>query len=127
MGKFRSDSEEELVFLGPGISNQEMDLEFKRLYDSLIAYKNNIFHLVDTLCTDCEARDRLALNIAERDSSLVQRLVAKEVAQRNNMRTLQQKAVSNGAQIDDPRLSVKSLLQTRSLVMNDSARAEGGE
>ena len=124
MGKLSSDSDEELVFLGPGISNQVMDMEFKRLYDSLIAYKNNVFHLVDTLCTDCEARDRLALNIAERDSALVQRLVAKEVSQRNNMRNIRK---NSDEQEEESRLTVKSLLQTRSLVMNDSADADGGE
>ena len=123
MGKYSSDSEEDLVFLGPGISNQVMDMEFKRLYDSLIAYKNNVFHLVDTLCTECEARDRLALNIVERDSSLVQRLVAKEVSQRNNMRNIRK---NSDEQEEESRLTVKSLLQTRSLVMNDSAGAEGG-
>jgi hypothetical protein len=124
MGKLSSDSDEDLVFLGPGISNQVMDMEFKRLYDSLIAYKNNVFHLVDTLCTDCEARDRLALNIAERDSALVQRLVAKEVSQRNNMRNIRK---NSDEQEEESRLTVKSLLQTRSLVMNDSADADGGE
>ena len=124
MGKLSSDSDEDLVFLGPGISNQVMDMEFKRLYESLIAYKNNVFHLVDTLCTDCEARDRLALNIAERDSALVQRLVAKEVSQRNNMRNIRK---NSNEQEEESRLTVKSLLQTRSLVMNDSADADGGE
>ena len=33
---------EELVFFGPGMSTQEMDVEFKKLYDSLITYKVNI-------------------------------------------------------------------------------------
>ncbi|MCB2171340.1 hypothetical protein KQH65_01240 [archaeon] len=124
MGKLSSDSESDLVFLGPGISNQVMDMEFKRLYDSLIAYKNNVFHLVDTLCTDCEARDRLALNIAERDSALVQRLVAKEVSQRNMRRNIRK---NSDEQEEESRLTVKSLLQTRSLVMNDSADADGGD
>lgn len=126
MARNRPESEENLVFLGPGFSNHDMDMEFKKLYDSLIAYKNNIFHLVDTLCTDCEERDRLALNIAERDSALVQRLVAKEVERRNTRRTLKQKSAYTGDQ-DESRLTVKSLLQTRSVVMNDSAKADGGD
>lgn len=126
MARNRPESEENLVFLGPGVSNHDMDMEFKKLYDSLIAYKNNIFHLVDTLCTDCEERDRLALNIAERDSALVQRLVAKEVERRNTRRTLKQKSAYTGDQ-DESRLTVKSLLQTRSVVMNDSAKADGGD
>lgn len=126
MARNRPESEENLVFLGPGVSNHDMDMEFKKLYDSLIAYKNNIFHLVDALCTDCEERDRLALNIAERDSALVQRLVAKEVERRNTRRTLKQKSAYTGDQ-DESRLTVKSLLQTRSVVMNDSAKADGGD
>ncbi len=125
MARNRSESEENLVFLGPGVSNHDMDMEFKKLYDSLIAYKNNIFHLVDTLCTDCEERDRLALNIAERDTALVQRLVAKEVARRNMTRTLRHKSATEDK--DESRLTVKSLLETRSVVMNDSAKADGGD
>lgn len=125
MGKLESSSED-LVFLGPGVSNELMDMEFKKLYDSLIAYKNNIFHLVDKLCTDCEVRDRLALNIAERDSSLVQRLVAKEIANRNMRRNLVKQVTSNEEQ-EEPRLTVKSLLQTRAIMMNDSAEADGGD
>jgi hypothetical protein len=70
-----------------------MDVEFKKLYDSLIAYKFNIFHLVDTVCKDCEAGDRLAMNIAERDSALLQRLVAKECEQRRMMRKAQKESV----------------------------------
>jgi hypothetical protein len=62
-----------LVSIGAGLSTQEMDVEFKKLYDSHLDYKNNIFHLVDTICSDCEAVERLAMNIAERDSSLLQR------------------------------------------------------
>lgn len=128
MGKPRSEDKEDLVFLGPGISNQEMDLEFKRLYDSLIAYKNNVFHLVDTICTDSEERDRLALNIAERDSSLVQRLVAKECAQRSMRRSIKKKADQRGLdQEQTSGLTVQKILQTRSVVLNDSAAAEGGD
>jgi len=84
---------EELVFFGPGLSTQEMDVEFKKLYDSLITYKVNIFHLVDTVCKDCEAGDRLAMNIAERDSALLQRLVAKECEQRRMLRKAQKESV----------------------------------
>jgi hypothetical protein len=84
---------EEFVFLGPGLSTQEMDAEFKKLYDSLITYKVNIFHLVDTVCKDCDTGDRLAMNIAERDSTLLQRLVAKECEQRRMLRKTQKESV----------------------------------
>ena len=87
MSKLRSEESENLVFLGPGITNQEMDLEFNKLYDSLMVYKNNVFHLVDAICTDCEERDRLVLNIVERDTALVQQLVAKECAKRSMRRS----------------------------------------
>ncbi len=128
MNKPRSETKEDLVFLGPGITNQEMDAEFKRLYDSLIAYKDNIFHLVDTICTDCEERDRLALNIAERDSSLVQRLVAKECDRRNMMRATKRKSVLDELRNErTPEITVTKILQTRSIVLNESAKAEGGD
>jgi hypothetical protein len=84
---------EEFLFLGPGLSTQEMDAEFKKLYDSLITYKVNIFHLVDTICKDCDTGDRLAMNIAERDSTLLQRLVAKECEQRRMLRKTQKESV----------------------------------
>jgi hypothetical protein len=80
------DSRDDLVLSGADITSQEMDVEFKILYDSLLAYKNNIFHLVDTICCDCDAGERLAMNIAERDSSLLQQLVAKECDSRRMVR-----------------------------------------
>jgi len=85
--------DEDAVFFGPGLTNQELDEECKKLYDSLMAYKNNIFHFVDTVCTDCEAADRLARNIVERDTALLQRLVAKECEQRKMRRKASKKSV----------------------------------
>ena len=85
--------DDEAVFFGPGLTNQELDNEFKKLYDSLMVYKNNIFHLVDTVCTDCEAGDRLARNIAERDTALLQRLVSKECEQRQMRRKARKESV----------------------------------
>ena len=128
MGNFRSEKNEKLVFLGPGITNHEMDLEFRRLYDSLIAYKNNVFHLVDTICTDCEERDRLALNIVERDTTLVQQLVAKECSKRSMRRSRDKGSVLD--ELKNERKSeptVKKVLHTRSVVLNESANAEGGD
>lgn len=80
------EEEEHLVFFGPGLSNQEMDMELKKLYDSLITYKDNIFHLVNTFCTDCDAGDRLAMTITEKDSALLKRLVDQECEQRRMRR-----------------------------------------
>ena len=128
MGKIRSEEKEDRVFLGSGISNQEMDLEFKRLFDSLIAYKDNVFHLVDTICADSEEWYRLALNIAERDSSLVQRLVAKECSKRSWRRSIKQKLVPKETQEEQTsELTVQKILQTRSVVLDDAALAEGGD
>lgn len=86
-------NDDDAVFFGPGLTNQELDDEFKKLYDSLMVYKNNIFHLVDTVCTDCEAGDRLARNIAERDTALLQRLVSKECEQRQMRRKARKESV----------------------------------
>ena len=108
--------DEDLVFLGAGMSSTEMDTEFKKLYDSLLLYKNNIFHLVDTICNDCDTGERLALNIAERDSVLLQRLVARECEQRRMTRKAEK-----GSSVDQIRAQEKSkideLLRTRSNVM----------
>ena len=78
--------EKDRIFFGADISTQEMDVEFRKLYDNLLSYKKNIFRLVDTICSDCKAGERLAMNIAERDSSLLQRLVAKECESRRMVR-----------------------------------------
>ena len=86
-------NDDDAVFFGPGLTNQELDDEFKKLYDSLMVYKSNIFHLVDTICTDCDAGDRLARNIVERDTALLQRLVCKECEQRQMRRKAKKESV----------------------------------
>jgi len=107
-------NDEEFVFFGPGLSTNKMDTEFKKLYDSLINYKNNIFHLIDTICIDCDAGERLAMNIAERDSSLLQRLVAKECEHRKMLRKAQKESiVENLREEEKERLSVKELMEIR--------------
>jgi DNA polymerase elongation subunit (family B) len=109
------DEKDSLVFFGAGITNQEMDVEFKKLYDSLISYKNNIFHLVDTICNDCDAAERLAMNIAERDSSLLQRLVAKECDQRRMVRKAGKESVLDQLRRgESPEMTVHQILQSRS-------------
>jgi len=111
---------EDLVFFGPGLSTQEMDVEFKKLYDSLIAYKSNIFHLVDTVCKDCETGDRLAMNIAERDSALLQRLVAKECEQRRMMRKTPKSTILDELRKEDASsASIDKLMKTRAEAMKD--------
>ena len=109
------DDKDSLVFFGAGITNQQMDTEFKKLYDSLLVYKSNIFHLVDTICNDCDAGERLAMNIAERDSALLQRLVAKEVDFRRMERKVRKDSVLEELRKEgSPELTIHSILQTRS-------------
>ena len=111
-------NDEEMFFFGPGLTNQEMDNEFKNLYYSLIVYKNNIFHLVDTVCTDCDAGDRLARNIAERDTALLQRLVSKECEQRHMKRKAKRESVVDQLRSESQKpLSLEQILNTRAASM----------
>ena len=111
-------NDEEMFFFGPGLTNQEMDNEFKNLYDSLIVYKNNIFHLVDTVCTDCDAGDRLARNIAERDTALLQRLVSKECEQRHMKRKAKRESVVEQLRSESQKpLSLEQILNARTASM----------
>ena len=111
-------NDEEMFFFGPGLTNQEMDSEFKKLYDSLMVYKNNIFHLVNTVCTDCDAGDRLARNIAERDTALLQRLVSRECEQRHMKRKAKKESVVDQlrAESQNP-LSLEQILNARTASM----------
>ncbi len=114
---------ENLVFFGAGVSNQEMDVEFKKLYDSLIAYKNNIFHLVDTLCNDGEAAERLAMNIAERDSALLQRLVAKECDRRRMSRKTEKESVLEELRKEgSSKIPLQKILEVRSETLKETEK-----
>ena len=113
-----------LVFFGAGIANQDMDHEFKKLYDSLLVYKNNIFHLVDTICNDCEAGERLAMNIAERDSALLQRIVAKECDQRRMERKASKESVLEQLRDGTQDVSVQQILQARAALLKDSGKTD---
>ena len=115
------DSKDNLVFSGADITSQEMDAEFKKLYDSLLAYKNNIFNLIDSICSECEAGERLAMNIAERDSSLLQSLVAKECESRKMVRkavneSIQEQRLEDG----DQGVPVEHVLEVRESSLRDA-------
>ena len=115
----------DLVFFGAGVTNQQMDVEFKKLYDSLLVYKRNIFHLVDTICNDCEAGERLAMNIAERDSALLQRLVAKEIDQRRMSRKADKESILEEMRKEEsPELTLQSILQTRADSLKESVKSD---
>jgi len=114
-----SDEKASLVFIGSGVTSQEMDVEFKKLYDSLVAYKDHIFRLVDKICEDCEAAEVLAMNIAERDSVLLQQLVAKECEKRNMTRNLRKKSLLTELEKESSEPSVDEILRTRSDLLKD--------
>jgi hypothetical protein len=112
--------DDDAVFFGPGLTNQELDNEFKKLYDSLMVYKSNIFHLVDTICTDCDAGDRLARNIAERDTALLQRLVCKECEQRQMRRKAKKESVVEQLRAEGKKtLSLEAIMNARVGSMKD--------
>jgi hypothetical protein len=114
----RYQNDEETFFFGPGLTNQEMDSEFKNLYDSLMVYKDNIFHLVNTVCTDCDAGDRLARNIAERDTALLQRLVSRECEQRHMKRKAKKESVVDQLRAESQKpLSLEQVLNARTASM----------
>jgi len=80
--KMEKNELERSVTYGAGLTFQGIDDEFKILYDDLLQYKEKIFTLVEHICLDCDAQERLAFNIAKRDGKILQRLVAKECEKR---------------------------------------------
>jgi hypothetical protein len=77
-----SDDDGDLLFIGPGFTNDEIDQLFKDLYQLLLQYTKSIFNVVERLCPRVEDQIRLALNIAETDGNLLPCLVAKECEKR---------------------------------------------
>ncbi len=77
-----SDNDEDILFVGPGFTNDEIDQLFSDLYQRLLQYIANIFDVVEKLCPSGEDQIRLALNIAETDGNLLPCLVAKECEKR---------------------------------------------
>ncbi len=87
------DTEEEIIYFGPGLYNEEIDEGFKDLYDKLLIYKKSIFDLVERLCNRYEDQLRLALNIAETDGDLLKRLVARECEKRRELSRFYEEAL----------------------------------
>jgi hypothetical protein len=75
-------TEDDIIYFGPGLKNEEIDESFSKLYGKLLDYIKSIFELVEQFCPGCDNQVRLALNIAEMDSNLMQRLVSKECEKR---------------------------------------------
>jgi len=86
MGKRPTEEQkEEIFYFGPGLKNDEIDEKFTKLYEKLQDYCKSIFELVESLCPKSEDQIRLALNIAETDGNVLQRLVAKECERRREL------------------------------------------
>jgi len=89
------DEKDNLVFFGAGVTNQEMDVEFKKLYDSLLY------------------------------SALLQRLVAKECDQRRMVRKAGKESVLDQLRRgESPEMTVNQILQSRSESLKDSSKAD---
>jgi hypothetical protein len=116
MGYYNSD---DVTVFESRITSKDMDLEFRKLYDSLIAYKNNIFRLVDTICSSSDAGECLAMNMAERDSELLQRLVANECDHRRMARKAEKQPINGQIESKTPELTVQKILQLRSSAVKD--------
>lgn len=83
MEKPKVKEEEEIVYFGPGLTNEEIDKNFNKLYKHLLDYTEEVFNLVKQLCPNTEDQIRLALNIGETDGNLLLRLVEKECEKRH--------------------------------------------
>ena len=59
-----------------------IDSDFKKLYFKLEEYAKRICNIAEDMCHGKEDRMRLALNIAETDGSVLERLVKKEIKSR---------------------------------------------
>jgi len=115
------DSKDNLLYFGADVTNQEMDVEFKKLYDNLLAYKNNIFRLIDSICSECEAGELLAMDIAERDSFLLQSLVAKECESRRMVRKAGIESILEHGRNDGAKgVPIKQVLKVRESSLRDA-------
>ncbi len=88
----KSDVDEEILFIGPGFTNDEIDEMFTGLYERLLQYTKSIFDLVEQLCPNTEDQIRLALNIAETDGNILPCLVAKECEKRQSLMKITEEA-----------------------------------
>ncbi len=88
----KSDADEEILFIGPGFTNDEIDEMFTMLYERLLQYTKSIFDLVEQLCPSIEDQIRLALNIAETDGNVLPCLVAKECEKRRSLMKITEEA-----------------------------------
>ena len=86
------DNEEDILFIGPGFTNDEIDQLFTDLYQRLLQYIACIFDVVEKLCPSGEDQIRLALNIAETAGNLLPCLVAIEFEKRKPLMKIAEEA-----------------------------------
>lgn len=82
LNEFKPEEKEDVITFGLGIKDEEIDNEFKILYNDLLKYVNKICDTVTSLCHSDANKRRLALNIAESDGHILERLVEKECKKR---------------------------------------------
>lgn len=87
-------TENDIIYFGPGLKNEEIDERFSKLYGKLLDYIRSIFELVEQFCPGCDNQVRLALNIAEMDGNLMQRLVSKECEKRLELMKMNESHIS---------------------------------
>lgn len=78
--EFSEIEEEELILLA--MAQLAIDSEYKKLYYRLLDYVKCICNQAETICREGAARRRLAVNIAEADGSVLERIVAQECERR---------------------------------------------
>lgn len=76
------------------LKTEELDGEFKKLYQQLLNYVNCICDEVEVMCNKNPDRLRLALNIAESDGSVLELLVMKECDKRGWEEPLEYESIS---------------------------------
>lgn len=74
--------QEETLYIGAGLKNEEIDSEFSKLYQQLVNYVKQLCTETETVYEDYSDRLRLALKIAELDGGVLERLVKKECDKR---------------------------------------------
>jgi len=90
----KPNTENEIIYFGPGLKNEEIDERFSNLYEKLLDYVRNIFELVEEFCPGYDDQVRLALNIAEMDGNLLQGLVVKECEKRRELMRINETSIS---------------------------------
>ena len=88
---FHSKTEDDYVYVGPGKTNNEIDLALTELYDNLLKYKDAIFNVTEKLSPNFEDQLRLAINIAETDGELLKKLVIKDCNKKRELKKVEKK------------------------------------